>query len=109
LSIRGNQMRGHLSAVPLVRCDGVDSCLFADNHCEIVSPGGKEPLLGDIGARTINASNNRLIAPGDQDTLHLHPQRKQAIVIGNTSSGNIRVPGGAPVPLDMSLTNVIGT
>ncbi len=108
VSIRGNQLRGDLTGVPLTHCEGVDGCLFADNHCEVVGQGGKEPLLGQISAQTINASNNRLIAPGDQDTLHLHPVRKRAIVIGNTSSGNIRVQGGVPVPADMALTNIIG-
>ncbi len=108
VSIRGNQMRGHLTGVPLMHCEGVDGCLFADNHCEVVGQGGKEPLLGHIGAQTINASNNRLVTPGDQDTLHLHPVRKRAIVIGNISSGNIRVQSGVPVPADIALTNIIG-
>ncbi|WP_416138205.1 DUF6519 domain-containing protein [Halomonas sp. HK25] len=108
VSIRGNQLRGHLTRVPLNQVAAVDSCLFADNHCETVGEGGREPLLGQLGARTLNASNNRLIALGDIDTLYLHPQQRFAIVIGNTSTGNIRVQGGAPVPNDMSLTNIIG-
>lgn len=108
VSIRGNQLRGHATAAPLNQCAAVDSILFADNHCQSVGEGGKEPLLGQLGARTLNASNNRLIALGDLDTLHLHPQQERAIVIGNTSTGNIRVQGGAPVPADMSLTNIIG-
>ena len=108
VSIRGNQLRGQATGVPLNQCGAVDSLLFADNHCQSVGEGGKEPLLGQLGARTLNASNNRLIALGDLDTLHLHPQQERAIVIGNTSTGNIRVQGGAPVPADMSLTNIIG-
>ena len=108
VSIRGNQLRGHATGVPLNQCGGVDSILFADNHCQTVGDGGKEPLLGEFGGRTLNVSNNRLIALGDLDTLHLHPQQKLAIVMGNTSTGNIRVQSGAPVPADMSLTNIIG-
>ena len=109
VSIRGNQLRGHSTSVPLNHCASVNSCLFAENHCEVVGDGGREPLLGDLHAATLNASNNRLIALGDLNTLHLHPQIERAIVIGNTSTGNIRVQGGAPVPADMSLTNIIGS
>lgn len=108
VSIRGNQLRGHLTGVPLNQCASVDSCLFADNHCEVIGDGGKEPLLGNLSARTLNAGDNRLIAPGDLDTLHLHPQSERAIVMGNTSTGSIRVQGGAPVPADINLTNIIG-
>ncbi|MFC3284017.1 DUF6519 domain-containing protein [Litchfieldella rifensis] len=108
VSIRGNQLRGHLTDVALNQCAAVDHCLFADNHCEVVGEGGREPLLGQLAARTLNASNNRLIALGDLDTLHLHPQVEQAIVMGNTSTGNIRVQGGAPVPADINLTNIFG-
>jgi hypothetical protein len=105
VSIRGNQLRGHLTGVPLNQCASVDSCLFADNHCEVVVKGGNEPLLGLLAARTLNASNNRLIGLGDLQTLHLHPQIEQAIVMGNTSTGGILVQG-APVPADMSLTTI---
>ncbi|PMR66868.1 DUF6519 domain-containing protein [Halomonas heilongjiangensis] len=110
VSIRGNQLRGHLTAVPLNQCASVDHCLFADNHCEVVGEGGgeREPLLGRLAARTLDASHNRLIAPGDLDTLHLHPQVEQAIVMGNTSTGNIRVQGGAPVPAEIGLSNILG-
>lgn len=108
VSIRGNQLRSHMTTVPLVHCANVDHCLFADNQCDVLGQSGKEPLLGLIAARTVNASNNRLKAPGEQDTLHLHPGGKRAIVMGNTSSGNIRVHGGVPVPADPNLTNIIG-
>ncbi len=108
LSIRGNRMRGQQSAVPLVQCLQMTYCLFADNHCEAQGEGGRGPVIGQIGGRSLNASHHHLRGPGDTDTLHLLPERKQAIVIGNTSSGNIRVPSGAPVPADISLTNIIG-
>ena len=108
VSIRGNQLRGHSTAAPLNQCSFVDDCLFVENRCQIIGPVGKEPTLGAISARTINASNNRLLGQGDLDTLHLQAQIEKAIVIGNTSSGNIRVLGGTAVPADMSLTNIIG-
>ncbi|QID17607.1 right-handed parallel beta-helix repeat-containing protein [Nitrogeniibacter mangrovi] len=108
LSIRGNRLRGELLGERLGECANVDHLLFADNACEM-SGGGKAPLIGQFAARTLTASNNRLIAPGDADTLHLHPGQQRAIVMGNTSTGNIRVPGGAPVPADPLLTNIIGT
>ena len=109
VSIRGNQLHGQLTGVPLNHCEAVDDCLFTDNHCEVAGDGGKEPLLGEFAAHTLNASNNRLLAQEKQDTLHLHPQKNErAIVIGNTSTGAIRVQNGNPVPDDLTLTNIIG-
>lgn len=109
-AIQNNRLRAHLTGVPLNQCATLDNCLFAGNRCETVGGGGKEPLLGELEARTLNASQNRLIGLGDLDTLHLQPaaQIKRAIVIGNTSTGNIRVINGTPVPNDPSLTNIIG-
>lgn len=110
LSVQGNQLRANLTGVPLNQCTGVQHCLFAGNHCEVVGNGGKPPLLGLLLARTLNASNNRLLGVGELDTLHLQPlpQVQRAIVIGNTSTGNIRVLNGATIPNDITLTNVIG-
>nr|WP_298145466.1 DUF6519 domain-containing protein [uncultured Pseudomonas sp.] len=109
LSIQGNQLRAHLTSVSLNLCTGLEHCLFAANRCETFGAGaGEQAQLGQLTARTLNASNNRLVGIGDLDTLHLQPQIKLAIVIGNTSTGNIRVLGGTPVPADMGLTNVIG-
>jgi len=107
-SIRGNRLRGETTSVPLVICRTAADCLFAENHCEALGEGGKEPVIGDLSGSTMNASNNRLIALGDQDTLHLQTQNKRAIVIGNTSTGNIRVLAGDPVPADINLTNIFG-
>lgn len=110
VTIRGNQLRGHFTGIPLNYCTMVDSCLFTENHCEVVGEGGKEPMIGDLNARTLNASNNRLIAQGDLQTLHIKPstQVKRAIVMGNTSTGPIVVINGTPVPDDINLTNIIG-
>ena len=110
VTIRGNQLRGHLTGLPLNRCTMVDSCLFTENHCEVVGEGGKEPIIGDLNARTLNASNNRLIAQGDLQTLFIKPSAevKRAIVMGNTSTGPIVVINGTPVPDDINLTNIIG-
>lgn len=110
LAIQNNRLRAPLSNVPLSLCAGLEHCLFAGNRCETQGAANDGAQSGDLQARTLNASNNRLIGQGDHDTLHLHPdpQVKQAIVMGNTSTGNIRVINGAPIPLDMGLTNLIG-
>ncbi|WJN57310.1 DUF6519 domain-containing protein [Pseudomonas sp. SO81] len=111
LAIQNNQLRAHLTSVSLNLCAALDHCLFAGNRCETIGGANTSGAQsGDLQARTLNASNNRLLGQGDQDTLHLHPdvQVKQAIVIGNTSTGNIRVINGAPIPNDMGLTNLIG-
>ncbi len=108
VSVRGNQLRSHLSGAPLAQVDSVDHCLLADNHCEVVGAAGKEPVIGLLAARTINASNNRLAASQEQATLLLRPLLKRAIVMGNTSTGPIQVQG-ASVPSDINLTNIIGS
>ena len=95
--------------MPLNQCASVDNCLFTENHCEVRTEGGKEPLLGELAARAINTSNNRLVGLRDIAALFLHPQNgEQAIVMGNTSTGLIVVQGGTPVPADIKLTNIFG-
>ena len=108
VSIRGNQLRGHSTMVPLNQCGLVDECLFAENRCEVIGQVEKEPITGEISARTITVTNNRLIAPNDLQTLHLHPQIERAIVMGNTSTGGIAVVSGTAVPDPIELTNIIG-
>lgn len=107
LSIRGNFFRGEALTERLSQCANINHLLFAENICEM-SGDGRIPLIGTFTAGTLTASNNRLLAPGKQDTLHLHPDGEQAIVMGNTSTGNILVPNGAPVPNELKLTNIIG-
>jgi hypothetical protein len=106
LSIQGNQLRAHQTKVPLNQCTDVQHCLFASNHCEVIGDSGESPMLGLLLARTLNASNNYLRGVGKFDTLHLQSQVDRAIVIGNTSSGTIRVLNGVPIPNDILLTNV---
>ncbi len=108
VSVRGNHMRAEVTTAELNLCGFVDSILFAENHCEVNEHSGKEPVLGRLQSTTINVSNNRLKGMGDLQTMHLLPQGKQAIVMGNTSTGPITVPTGAPVPADISLTNIFG-
>lgn len=108
VSIRGNQLRGHSTRVPLNQCGLVEECLFAENRCQVLGQVEKEPVTGLISARTINVSNNRLIAPNDLQTLHLHPQIEKAIVMGNTSTGKIVVVSGVAIPDPVELTNIIG-
>ena len=109
VAIQDNQLRGHESLLPLVLCNGVTHCLFAGNHGEsrLSHANGARVQIGDLTARTINASNNRLIGTGDAPTLRLDTQEKLAIVIGNTSTSRIEVVG-APLPNDLLLTNLIG-
>lgn len=105
--IRGNHLKGQLTEVALNQCQQVQSCLFADNYCEVSGEGGKQYLLADISAVTINASNNHLIGALEQDSLHLKPFSRKAIVMGNTSTGPLVVQGSS-VPVDLNLTNIIG-
>ncbi|BBB29413.1 DUF6519 domain-containing protein [Neptunomonas japonica] len=105
--VRGNHLKGQLTEVALNQCLQVQSCLFTDNYCEISGEGGKQFLLAQLSAVTINASNNHLIGALEQDSLHLKPFSRKAIVMGNTSTGPLVVQGSS-VPVDLNLTNVIG-
>ena len=82
--------------MPLNRCGGVADCLFNTNHCVAVGESSPQPVIGQLAAHTLNASNNRLIGLGDLQTLFLLPELKRAIVMGNTSTGPIVVQGGTP-------------
>ena len=108
LSIRGNHLAGPASNVPIVQVASLHHCLLSGNLCETTGQTGAQPTLGLIAARTVTVTDNRLRSPGDLQTLHLQPDPnvKAAIVMGNTSSGPIAVITGAPVPNDMSLTNI---
>ena len=106
--IRGNHLRAHMTAVTMTQCTSVHSCLFGENHCEVTEQASSEPTIGVIRSYVVNVSNNRLVSIGDVQTMHLHAQSKSAVVIGNTSTGPISVKSGAPVPADISLTNVFG-
>lgn len=108
LSIRANLLRGQATRVPLNVCAGLDGCLFSSNECRVTDSENQGPQLGLLSARTVTASDNRLVATGDTDTLHLQPQGKAAIVMGNTSTGNIRVLGANSVPSDLTTANIIG-
>lgn len=108
LAIQDNQLRSHASSLPLVLCAALDNCLFAGNRCQALDGNDQQPQLGALQGRTLNASNNRLIGREKLDTLHLSTQLERAIVIGNASSGNIRVLSGATVPNDINLCNLIG-
>ncbi len=107
-SLRGNRLLGVSTAAPVVHVEGVESCLFADNHCQSVGAGESGALLCNLNARVVNASNNRLIGKGDLDTLSISNTSKRGVVIGNVSTGNILV-DGASLPAPWDQLNLIGT
>jgi len=108
LAVRANRLQSQDALVTMNRCDNVDDCLFNANQCEVSGLAREEPTIGRFAARTINASNNRMISLGDLQTLHLVPQIERAVVTGNTSTGPIALLGAAPVPNDLGLTNIFG-
>jgi hypothetical protein len=107
VSIRGNQLHGRRTRLALNACSGVESCLFSENHCQLHDEDDREPPLGELAARTVTATHNRLINSGKL-ALQLAPQVESAIVVGNTSKRDIKVIGGSPVPPNIDLTNIIG-
>ncbi len=107
VSIRGNQLRGERLAERVTECRGLFNIQFSENTCETDSPGAT-PNVALLAARTVTANHNLLLGVGDQHTLHAIPGGKQAIVMGNTSTGMIATPGAGAIPNDLSLTNIIG-
>jgi hypothetical protein len=108
LAIGANRLQASHTISTLVRCERVDDCLFHANQCQVDGDAREQPTVALLVARTINASNNRLVSPGDLHTLHVLPGIKRAIVMGNTSTGPIDLLGAAPVPSDLGLTNILG-
>ena len=107
LSIRGNQLRGERLAERVAECRGLTHLLFSENTCETDSPGAN-PSVALLAARTVTATNNTLLGVGDNHTLHAIPAGKQAIVMGNTSTGGLDTPGAGAIPNNLALTNIIG-
>ncbi|MDF3308896.1 DUF6519 domain-containing protein [Rhodococcus sp. T2V] len=102
VSVRGNRLQGGDIRVPLVVIGGgVGTCLFSDNHCRVAGQVGNEPVHGSLAAVVNNVANNRLTAETDAESLHLINGNELAVVLGNISSGRIRVNGAAvPAPFD---------
>lgn len=98
VSVRGNRFEGRQTRAPLVVIDGAASCLFAENHCRCGGEGDRQGApLGRLSAGVVNASNNRLLGAQAEDTLHVFNLRKRGVVIGNLSTGMIRI-DNTPLP-----------
>lgn len=98
LSVRGNRLMARDTRVPLVVvAGGVGTCLFSENHCR-VEGRVDEPVHGSLAANINNVANNRFVAPSELDVLHVFNDSGRSVVLGNISSGPIRVDGGGLPP-----------
>ena len=98
-SLRGNRLRGQITVAPLVDVDGSSlGCIFAENDAEVT--GGAAAAAATSVARIRcahgSAATNRLIDPGHMITLDL--RGNPLAVLGNLTTGPIRVNGSALTP-----------
>lgn len=95
-SIQHNRLLGDASNQSVAIVQSTQSCVFSHNEC--INSVNQQALVL-LEADHIDASHNRLIGVGDLDVMLL--QSKKTVVIGNMSSGNIRISGGnLPAPWD---------
>jgi hypothetical protein len=107
LSVRGNRLHARDSRMPLVVAGGgIGTCLFSDNHCRVDGQRGTEPVHGLLTTVVNNVANNRLSAETDRESLRLVSSSGRAVVLGNISSGRIRVNNG-PIPAPFDQLNLL--
>ena len=108
LSIRGNQIIGEQVAMRVIECFDLSNLLFSENTCKS-DTRGQDPYIALLEAETVTVVHNRLIGRfRDVMALAAVTPVKQAIVMGNTSTGYISVENGNPVPDSKFPTNIIG-
>lgn len=100
VAVRGNRFHGEEGAAPLVRVAGVESCLFSENWCRFTGQVTEEAQVAHLVGRGVNASHNRLLGLHGQEGVVLaiesqagQDERPPVVVLGNTSTGRIRVNG----------------
>lgn len=107
LSVRGNRLAARDTRIPLVVVGGgVGTCLFSENHCRVDGQRVGEPVHGSLTAVVNNAANNRLTADTERECLHLFNDSGRAVVLGNVSSGRIRV-DGVPLAAPFDQLNIL--
>lgn len=107
VSTRGNRLRGEQARGPIVAIAGGESCLFAENHCQMA--GNKRNVLGDIAilsGNSVNASNNRLMSVSDGNSLSIKSSESGAVVLGNIVSGKI-ILNGSSLPAPWAPLNIL--
>ena len=108
-SVHRNRFEASATGIYLLEIGAVETCLFTENLCKVTgAEGGHSPPIGLIVAEHINASNNRLIGvEKGQTALELKPEDGRFVVLGNISTGAIKLTG-LPLPSPWRELNVIG-
>ncbi|MEQ8651690.1 MAG: DUF6519 domain-containing protein [Kiloniellales bacterium] len=105
VSVSGNYLFGEAAAQAFVFLRGARGILMTGNDCNGVTQTPRaQPVVAALEADTVAASNNRMIGLGDLDSMTV--QSQTFTVLGNISSGNIRVNGSA-LPAPWAALNVI--
>ncbi len=98
VAISGNYLFGEAAVRAFVFIRGARGVLMSGNDCNGVTQTPRaEPVVAAIQADSVSASNNRMLGLSDLDSMSI--EAKGFTVLGNMSSGNIRVNGsGLPAP-----------
>lgn len=98
VAIDGNYLFGEAAVRAFVFVQGARGILMSGNDCNGVTQTPRaQPVVAALQANSVGVSNNRMIGLGDLDSMTI--QAQGFTVLGNMSSGNIRVNGsGLPAP-----------
>jgi hypothetical protein len=105
MTVSNNQLVSRESNLPAIQIQEVQTCLFGNNHCQLVQEPEQSILVARVQAEHVSAGHNRLLGPGKFDTLEL--ESKHVAAIANVSSGKI-LQNGANLPAPWDALNLIG-
>jgi len=107
VSIQQNRFIGENTNQIMVQVETTQSCQFMSNECigSVEAAAANISLLATVEADHINASNNRLVGIGDSDVMRLNSNK--FVVVGNMSTGNIRIGAGGVLPAPWDALNII--
>jgi hypothetical protein len=105
VAVSNNQLVSRQSVLPAIQIQQVQTCLFGNNHCQLLQEPDQPIVLARVQAEHVNASHNRLRGPGKFDTLELDSTHVAAVA--NISSGKI-LQNGATLPAPWGPLNLIG-
>jgi len=107
VTVQQNRLLGEATNQVMVRVDARQSVNFSGNECIGDSVAAANiGVLATLKADHVNASHNRLVGNSDNDVMLINSNKK-FVVMGNMSTGNIRVNGGAALPSPWDALNII--
>jgi hypothetical protein len=106
VTLQGNHLEAVASGIPLLQMQGIGHGRLAGNVLRRSKPA--DNWLADIIAESLSVSDNLFTTPGSQlATLKVTlPNKRPAIVTGNTSTGEFNIVNQAFLPPKIELTNL---